>query len=83
MLCQLLDLDVLGVMASGALLVTASPGESRKMIQALLDVGIQACEIGRVVEGSPGVWATGPGGLEPLPSFERDELARLFENSAD
>jgi len=78
-LCQLLELDALGVMASGALLATASPQDSRRMVEALLNEGIQASVIGQVVEGAPGVWAATAEGFEPFPSFDRDELACLFE----
>jgi hydrogenase expression/formation protein HypE len=76
--CQALDLDPLGLIASGALLVTAAPEESSKMVQALTREGIGAAIIGQVVEGPAAVRVETPGGLAPLPIFEQDELTRLF-----
>ena len=80
--CRALDLDPLGTIASGALLVTAAPQESYRMIDALAVAGIQATVIGRVVKGSPAVWMRSADSLANFPIFQRDELARLFEESA-
>lgn len=80
--CRALDLEPLGLIASGALLVTASPQESGAMIDALRSAGINAAIIGQVVEGPPSVWMKEPGRLLPLPRFDRDELARVFAASA-
>jgi hydrogenase maturation factor len=76
--CQSLDLDPLGLIASGALLVTAAPEESGSMLEALAEAGIRAAVIGNVVEGSPGVEMRMERGLRPLPTFEQDELTRVF-----
>jgi hydrogenase maturation factor len=80
--CQVFGLDPLGVIASGALLVTAAAKESARMIGALAQAGIPAAVVGQVVEGPVGVWVRTAGGLEPLPMFERDELARIFAEPA-
>jgi hydrogenase expression/formation protein HypE len=80
--CQALNLDPLGLIASGALLLTATPGESPRMVEALLAAGIGATVIGQVVDGPPAVQMKSPDGLAPLPTFERDELARLFRSAA-
>ena len=77
--CQALSMDPLGVIASGALLVSASPEESLPMVEALKSAGIHASVIGHVVEGSPEVQVRTAGGLFPLPTFTRDEIARVFE----
>lgn len=76
--CQALNLDPLGLIASGALLVTAAPDESARMVGALTAEGIGATVIGQVVEGPPKVHTRTPGGLVLLPTFEQDELARVF-----
>jgi hydrogenase maturation factor len=81
-LCRTLELDPLGLLASGALLVTARPQESGPMTEALVQAGIGAAVIGRVVDGQPAVHQHTGAGLSLLPPFERDELARLFEQSA-
>jgi hydrogenase expression/formation protein HypE len=77
-LCQVLGLDPMGLIASGALLVTASPHAAGRMVQRLREVGIGASVIGRIVEGPPRVSVTTAAGLVPLRTFERDELARVF-----
>jgi hydrogenase maturation factor len=77
--CRALGLDPLGLIASGALLIAAAPEESPAMVAALAVAGIDAAVIGRVVQGPPLVQVVTEESLAPLPTFERDELARLFE----
>jgi hydrogenase maturation factor len=76
--CQALELDPLGLIASGSLLVAAAPEDSGRMVAALNGAGIPATRIGRVVAGPPVVQAETKEGLLPFPAFERDELARVF-----
>jgi hydrogenase maturation factor len=76
--CRALGLDPLGVIASGALLVAAAAEESAPMVEALTAAGIEAAVVGRVVDGPPLVQMRTAGGLVPMPTFERDEVARLF-----
>jgi len=76
--CRALNLDPLGLIASGALLVTAAPGESARMVEALGRAGIGGTVIGRAVEGPAEVQVETGDGLKPLPIFEQDELTRLF-----
>jgi hydrogenase maturation factor len=76
--CAALDLDPLGLIASGALLVAAAPGESEGMVAALAADGIGAQVIGKVVDGPPEVRTATEAGLQPFPAFERDELAKVF-----
>ena len=80
--CQALEIDPLGLLGSGALLVTASPADARRMVAALEDASIGASIIGQVIEGSPVVEAATADGVVPFPTFARDELARLFEGEA-
>jgi hydrogenase expression/formation protein HypE len=81
LLCRKLKLDPLGLMASGALLLAVAAGESEKVIEALRAAGISAGVIGRVGEREMGVRLVKEGKVEDMPSFERDEVARLFEGS--
>jgi len=76
--CRALDLDPLGLIASGALLVAAAPDESPRMVQSLTGAGIRASVIGRVVAGPALVQMKTARGLVPMPTFERDEVARVF-----
>ena len=74
-----LDLDPLGLLASGALLATVPATAVPEAIRALDDVGISAREIGEVVSAADGVALVRDGRAEPLPVFSRDELARFLE----
>ena len=77
-LCQAFDLDVLGVIASGTLLMSVLPDDVPTIQQALEAEGIPAFEIGRVVEKAAGVSLLTTKGRQSLPRFARDEIARLF-----
>ncbi len=76
---EALELDPLGLIASGALLAAVAPEETSRALSALEQAGIAATHIGTVRE-EPGVVLRGPQGERPLPRFARDELARLFES---
>ncbi len=76
--CRALDLDPLGLIASGALLVTAAPGQSAQMVEALIREGIGGTIIGTVVEGPALVRVKTTSGLVEMPVFEQDEVTRLF-----
>ncbi|MCC7451345.1 MAG: AIR synthase family protein [Anaerolineae bacterium] len=74
-LCTALGLDPWGVIASGALLLTAQADRVQAMQTAFAQAGIKLFTLGQVVE-SPGV--VQPNGAA-LPRPARDEIARLFE----
>jgi hydrogenase expression/formation protein HypE len=77
-LCQAFDLDPLGVIASGALLMAVPHDEVKAIQRALEAEDIPAFEIGRVVEKAAGVTLLTAKGRQMLPRFARDEIARLF-----
>ena len=52
-----------------------SPG----VVECLRKAGIAASVIGKVVDRAEGLQLIQQGKSEPLPVFERDEIARLFE----
>ena len=80
-ICAALDLDPLGLLASGALLIAVGAGQCDAVRQALEAEDIEAACIGNLASGEGGViidsWDA-----RPLPSFERDELARVLESLA-
>ena len=78
-LCAQFDLDPLGVIASGALLIACPPTETEAIVTALADAGIPATRLGRAVAPQKGCWLLSPKGERALPLFARDEIARLFE----
>lgn len=78
-LCAQFGLDPLGVIASGALLIACPPTETTTILAALLAARIPATRLGRAVEPKPGCTLIRSDGKRPLPTFARDEIARLFE----
>jgi hydrogenase maturation factor len=78
-LCEALDLDPLGLIASGALLLAVAPDDTDTVQAALEAEGIATARIGRVVARERGVILRSGDIDRPLPRFERDEIARLFE----
>ena len=77
-ICEALGLDPLGLLASGALLITLPAEDVPPLFKALEEKGIEAFEIGRMMEPEEGVTIIRAHELEPMPTFERDELARFF-----
>jgi hydrogenase expression/formation protein HypE len=92
LLCEIYGLDPWGVIASGSLLLTVDRVDADRVCDALGRAGVEAAMIGRVVPseegvtlraraiegGSPGAKGP-PEAAVPLPTFARDEIARLFE----
>jgi len=78
-LCARFGLDPLGVIASGALLIACPPSETAKILAAMESEGIPAAPVGRAVESKQECTLVGPDSKRPLPTFTRDEIARLFE----
>jgi hydrogenase maturation factor len=78
--CAALDLDPLGLIASGSLLIAARAEGASGIAAALRAVGIEAAVVGRALPQPEGLWAVNEEGRRtPLPSFARDELARFLE----
>jgi hydrogenase maturation factor len=77
-LCAEFGLDPLGVIASGALLIAAAAEDASAITQALNQAGIVASSIGQVLAAEAGLRLRAGDIIRPLPTFERDELARLF-----
>ena len=71
-------LDPLGSIASGSLVITASPGDSDMILAALAKEGIPASAIGTVKEKTHGVKLIRDGRPMDMPKFERDEITKLF-----
>ncbi|MCZ6889350.1 MAG: AIR synthase family protein [Gammaproteobacteria bacterium] len=77
-ICDVLDIDPLGLIASGALLVAAAADRAGAVVVALEAEGIAARPIGEVVHASEGVTLRRGGSTEPLAVFARDELASVL-----
>ena len=76
--CDALGLDPLGLIASGSLLAAVGPEDAPVLVRALEREGIAAAEIGRVTQPDEGLLLKTAEGVRPLPTFERDELARFL-----
>lgn len=81
-ICQILGLDPLAAIASGALLICVSHEDAQLVCDALEREGIVCDIIGEVLDrnSSPTVWGKVGQDLKPLPWPERDEIARLYED---
>lgn len=77
-LCQYFQLDPLGVIASGALLLCVAPEDSTQLIDALRQENIHASVIGTIREKDFGVKMRENDKLRDLPRFERDEITKVF-----
>jgi len=77
-LAAVLDLDPLGLIGSGSLLLCVAPEAAPSLLRAFRDEGHEVAEIGRFASGDPGVeWPAQPG--REWPAFAVDELARVLE----
>jgi len=79
-ICERLALSPLGLLASGALIITLPPSETPKLLGALYQAKINASLIGKVVRAKEGLKMHTRGGMQAFPSFERDELARFLDS---
>jgi hydrogenase maturation factor len=76
--CELLGLDPLGVIASGALIVAVAAEEAGALLARLAAAAMSAKVIGRALPADEGRWLLRGGVRLPLPLFERDEITRIF-----
>ncbi len=77
-LCRVFDLDPLGVIASGALLIAVPAGEAAPLCAALHDAGIAGSVIARAVPADRGLTLHTVDGPRPLSRFDQDEITRIF-----
>ena len=78
-LCEAYGLNPLGVIGSGALLITTSPPEAERILQRAKQESLAITAIGWVeAVGAASVTMVTSGGHELVPYFERDELVRII-----
>ena len=81
-LCDMFELNPLGVISSGAMLIASEPEKGETICQALDTAGINADIIGKFLPSEDGFWLEDTTGTQqPLPVFETDEIAKLFSSS--
>jgi hydrogenase maturation factor len=77
-ICRILQLDPLGLLASGALLLTVDPVKSRQVIRDLEMEGIPVADIGEVTAAQNGILLIRGDTVSPIPVFPQDEVARAL-----
>ena len=80
MICGLLKLDPLGLIGSGSLIICCRQNASDNLLDKLSAEQIPASVIGEVRQAGQGVEAFRNRKPSPWPTFEADEIARLFES---
>lgn len=78
-LCQALSIDPLGLISSGALLIGLDSGDVSIVRDTLEKANIRSEVIARVEEPSFGVQIGRGTSWTQLPTFARDEIARIFD----
>ena len=80
-ICEVFNLDPLGVIGSGALLITAPPGEADKILDRTAQEGVPVSRIGRIEKGPASVHMISSAGRTKIPYFQRDEVLKIFNKS--
>ncbi|WP_319524124.1 HAD-IA family hydrolase [uncultured Desulfosarcina sp.] len=75
---QMLEIDPLGLIGSGSLLICCRPDRVEQLVAELTRSGIAVADIGEVTDGPPGVEAFENGAPAVWPAFAVDEITRLF-----
>jgi hydrogenase maturation factor len=79
-LCLHYNVDHLGLIASGSLLIVVGPDDTSSVLSALKDEDIQAAKIGKILGKNAGILIKRAGGIVDLPFFMKDEIARIYES---
>lgn len=77
-LCDIFDLDPLGLIASGTLLIVTDPADADRVISSLSDASIPCRVIGEMLPPEKGLFINARNKTMPLKPFARDEIARIF-----
>lgn len=78
LLADYFGINPIGAIASGALLISASSKDSKKIVAGLEKNAIHASIIGMIVEKRKGVKILENGKLKNLKLFERDEITNIL-----
>ncbi|MDZ7722541.1 MAG: AIR synthase family protein [candidate division KSB1 bacterium] len=78
LLCGVYNLDVLGLIASGSLLIACAVPDVDTLLTALQDQGIVAADIGELLHPDKGKRILQDGKETELPIFSQDEIVKVF-----
>ena len=81
-ICRAFDLNPLSTIASGALLLAVKTQDAQTICNHLSQAGIPCTVIGQVEAGQKRAWLKTDGKREVLLRPERDDITRLYEQSA-
>ncbi|HHT9135594.1 MAG TPA: AIR synthase-related protein, partial [Candidatus Avalokitesvara rifleensis] len=81
--CSHYGLDPIGMISSGALLIALAPDDTGGVLDALRQADIRAEVIGSLTEREKGLKMIEDGEAREFPTFEVDEIARLFESEGE
>jgi len=76
--CEALELDPLGLIASGTLLAGVAAADAETAMAACRGAGVPCARIGVATDRRGAVRRRMGEGWKPLPRFDQDEIARLF-----
>ena len=77
-ICELLDLNPLGLIGSGSLLICCRKVAYEKLMAAVREAGIEIACIGEVMERGQGINPYKKNKPASWPAFEVDEITKLF-----
>jgi len=77
--CRHLGIDPLGTISSGSLLICAPSEDAAQIASAVRDAGTPCADIGQIRPREEGVVLVRADGPAPMPRFDQDEIARLFD----
>jgi hydrogenase maturation factor len=77
-ICGLLDIDPLGLIGSGSLLICCRKVGCEKLMADVRDAGVEIVCIGEVMDRGQGVIAYKKNRPVSWPAFEVDEITKLF-----
>jgi hydrogenase maturation factor len=77
-ICDLLDIDPLGLIGSGSLLICCRNADSQELMQQIDAAGVEITCIGEVSDKGQAIQAYKGKKQVRWPSFEVDEITKLF-----
>lgn len=77
-ICTLYNINPLGLIASGALLIALDPKDSKKVIATLDKNSVECTRIGKLTEKSEGLKLLKKDKLSKMPIFKTDEITRVL-----
>jgi hydrogenase expression/formation protein HypE len=77
-ICRLLDINPLGLIGSGSLLICCRSKDCKKLMKDIAVAGIEITAIGEVMDRNQGIRAYEGKNQVPWPAFKVDEITKLF-----